>query len=139
MIVASVALVAGFAAVPIVVSSSASAADIKNCVSQGTGVDNLTVGENCTPAAGEAANGASLSTIAKKVVNFMSVIVGVVAVVMIIVGGFKYVTSGGDSNKISSAKNTIIYALIGLIIVALSQFIVQFILRQAAGVGPEAN
>jgi hypothetical protein len=47
---------------------------------------------------------------------------------MIIIGGFKYITSGGDSNNVSSAKNTILYAIIGLIIVALAQTIVRFIL-----------
>ena len=52
----------------------------------------------------------------------------IAAVIMIIWGGFRYVTSGGDSNKVSSAKNTIIYAVIGLIIVALAQFIVKFVL-----------
>ena len=65
-----------------------------------------------------------------QIVNVFSVVVGVVAVIMIIVGGFRYITSGGDSNNISSAKNTIIYAIIGLIIVALAQFIVQFVLNK---------
>ena len=48
---------------------------------------------------------------------------------MIMVGGFKYITSGGDSGKISSAKATIIYALVGLVIVAMAQFIVRFAIR----------
>ena len=64
------------------------------------------------------------------VINFFSVIVGIVAVIMIIWGGFKYITSGGDSGNITSAKNTIIYAIIGLVIVAFAQFIVQFVLDQ---------
>ncbi len=65
----------------------------------------------------------------KKVINFMSVLVAAIAVIMVIWGGFKYVTSGGDSNNVSSAKSTIIYALVGLVIVALAQFIVQFVLK----------
>ena len=52
-----------------------------------------------------------------------AIIVGVVAIIMIIVGGFRYITSGGDSSKVGSAKNTIIYAIIGLILVALAQII----------------
>ncbi len=64
----------------------------------------------------------------KKAINFFSAIVGVVSVIMIIYGGFKYISSGGDSGNITSAKNTIIYAVIGLVIVAMAQFIVQFIL-----------
>jgi hypothetical protein len=47
---------------------------------------------------------------------------------MIIIGGLKYVTSNGDSNSISSAKNTIIYALIGIVVVAIAQSVVRFVL-----------
>jgi hypothetical protein len=57
-----------------------------------------------------------------------SLVVGVVAVIMIIIAGFKYITSGGDSGNVTSAKNTILYAIIGLVVVALSQFIVKFVL-----------
>jgi len=66
----------------------------------------------------------------KVVINILSLIVGVVAVIMIIIGGFKYIISGGDSNSISSAKNTILYAIIGLVIVALAQVIVKFVLQK---------
>ncbi len=68
------------------------------------------------------------------VVNLISLITGIVAVVFIVIGGFKYITSGGDSGKITSAKTTITYALIGLIIVALAQFIVRFVLGKAVDV-----
>lgn len=64
------------------------------------------------------------------VVNIFSIAVGITAVIMIIIGGFKYVISQGDSNNINSAKNTILYALIGLVVVALSQIIVRYVLRQ---------
>lgn len=67
----------------------------------------------------------------KLVVNFLSFIVGVVAVIMIIIAGLKYITSGGDSNNVASAKNTILYAVIGLVIVALAQVIVRFVLQKA--------
>lgn len=62
------------------------------------------------------------------VVNLLSFVVGALAVIMIMVGGFKYVTSGGDSGKVTSAKNTIMYAIIGIVIVVLAQTIVQFVL-----------
>lgn len=65
------------------------------------------------------------------VINIFSIVVGVVAVIMIIVGGLKYITSAGDSNNVTSAKNTILYAIIGLVVVALAQFIVQFVLSKA--------
>jgi hypothetical protein len=48
-----------------------------------------------------------------------------------IYGGFKYITSSGDSGNVTAAKNTIMYALIGLIIVALAQIIVRFVLAKS--------
>ena len=71
-----------------------------------------------------------IQTIVTTIVNIFSIVVGIVAVIMIVVGGFKYITSGGDSGNITSAKNTIVYAVIGLVIVALAQFIVQFVLNK---------
>ncbi len=64
------------------------------------------------------------------VVNLLSAIVGVVAVIMIIVGGLRYITSGGNDTSVTSAKNTILYAIIGLIIVALAQILVRFTLSK---------
>lgn len=67
-----------------------------------------------------------------QIINIFSVIVGIVAVIFIIIGGLKYITSGGDSGNVTGAKNTILYAIIGLIIVALAQFIVRFVLSKTA-------
>jgi hypothetical protein len=64
------------------------------------------------------------------IINIFSVVVGVVAVIMIIIGGFKYITSGGDSGNVTGAKNTILFAVVGLIIVALAQFLVRFVLSK---------
>lgn len=72
----------------------------------------------------------SLSKTLGNIIDIMSIIVGIVAVIMIIISGFRYITSGGDSNQIGSAKNTFIYALVGLIIVALAQTIVKFVLSK---------
>ena len=62
------------------------------------------------------------------IVNLLSIILGVAAVIMIIVGGLKYVTSDGDSNKVSSAKGTITYAIIGLVIAILAKPLVNLVL-----------
>lgn len=69
------------------------------------------------------------------VINLFSLVVGVVSVIMIIIGGLKYITSGGDSGNVTGAKNTILYAVIGLVVVALAQFIVKFVLGRATNVG----
>lgn len=65
--------------------------------------------------------------------NLFSAVVGIIAVVMIIVGGIKYITSSGESSNVTSAKNTILYAVIGLIVVALAQIIVKFVLARFTG------
>lgn len=77
---------------------------------------------------------AGIGKIAKIAVNILSIIVGVVAVIMIIYGGFRYVTSGGESGSVSSAKNTLIYAIVGLVIVALAQFIVRWVLGTSSSI-----
>lgn len=64
------------------------------------------------------------------VINIFSLIVGIISVIMIIFGGLRYITSGGDSAKVGAAKNTILYAIIGLVIVALAQTIVRFVLTK---------
>jgi hypothetical protein len=72
----------------------------------------------------------SVSKLASNVVNVFSIIVGAVSIIMIIYGGFRYITSGGDSGSVGNAKNTLIYAIVGLIIVALAQVIVHVVLNQ---------
>lgn len=97
------------------------------------GAETLQVGnpQNCTDPEAED----SVNNLITSAINIFSVIVGVVAVVMIIFGGFKYITSGGDSGNIGSAKNTILFAIVGLIIVALAQIIVRFVLSRAVSGG----
>lgn len=65
-----------------------------------------------------------------KVLNILSFAVGVVAVVMIIIAGIKFATSGGDSNNVTSARNTMLYAIVGLVIVAIAQVIVKFVIHK---------
>jgi hypothetical protein len=69
-----------------------------------------------------------LGTTIKNVLNLISLFVGVLAVIMVMVGGFRYITSGGKQENVSAAKNTLLYAVIGLAVVALSQAIVHFVL-----------
>lgn len=71
-----------------------------------------------------------INNLVHTVVNLLSAIVGIVAVIMIIVGGFRYITSGGNDTSVTAAKNTILYAIIGLVVVALAQIIVRFTLSK---------
>ncbi|MDL2341580.1 MAG: hypothetical protein QFB87_00690 [Patescibacteria group bacterium] len=91
----------------------------KGQVLQGAGV----TGSDCT--------GTGVNKSVRAVITILSIVVGVAAVIMIIIAGLKYVTSGGDSNGISSAKNTLIYALVGLFVAASAQLIVRYVLANA--------
>lgn len=79
----------------------------------------------------EVDSGSSINGLITTVVNILSLLVGIVAVIMIIVSGYRYITSGGESNKIASAKNTLVYAVVGLAIAALAQVIVKFVISEA--------
>lgn len=63
-----------------------------------------------------------------RLTNTVLMAVGLIAVIMLILGGLRYITSGGDAKKVTDAKNTILYAIIGLIISVLSYAIVNFVL-----------
>ena len=63
----------------------------------------------------------------KKIVNILLFIIGSVAVIMIIVGGLRYTLSGGDGTQVTSAKNTILYAIIGLVVAILAYGIVNWV------------
>lgn len=74
-------------------------------------------------------NGATgVSNLIGNVIKILSDAVGIAAVIMLIIAGLKYVTASGDSNAISSAKSTVIYALVGLAIAALAQILVVFVI-----------
>jgi hypothetical protein len=90
------------------------------------------VATKCGSSAG--VSNSAISADAKKLVDLLSVVVGAVSVIMIIYGGFRYITSGGDSGRVGNAKNTLIYAIVGLVIVALAQVIVHFVLNQTSTV-----
>lgn len=69
----------------------------------------------------------SVNGIIKNVVNAILMLLGAVSVVMIIIGGFRYTVSGGDSSGITSAKNTILYAVVGLVVAFLAYAIVNWV------------
>ena len=70
-----------------------------------------------------------------RITNTVLLIVGLISVIMLVYGGLRYILSGGDSKKVTDAKNTILYAIIGLIISMLAYAIVHFVLNTAIGAG----
>jgi cytochrome bd-type quinol oxidase subunit 2 len=101
-------------------------------VNSGANLGTSTGAVTCGSSAG--VSNSAISTDARKLVDLFSIVVGAVSVIMIIYGGFRYITSGGDSGRVGNAKNTLIYAIVGLVIVALAQVIVHFVLNQTATV-----
>lgn len=61
------------------------------------------------------------------VINTLLYVLGIIAVIMIIVGGIRYTTSNGESSSIKSAKDTITYAVVGLVVAILAYAIVNFV------------
>ena len=129
IVVSMVALV--FTALPVVALPSlayaATTPNIKDNLCSGTNFDITGGSKSCD----QNASTDNFQKLLTNIVNIFSAIVGVIAVVMIIVGGLRYITSGGDTGHVSTAKTTIIYALVGLVIVALAQLIVHFVLAQS--------
>lgn len=66
--------------------------------------------------------------IIKAATDLLALIAGFLAVVYVLYGGFSYITAAGDSGKISSAKNNIIYALVGLVVVIVARTLIQYVL-----------
>lgn len=65
-----------------------------------------------------------LGVLLTRVINYFLGLVGLLAVLMLVIGGIRYITSGGNEQTIEKAKQTILYAIIGIIIVLLSYAIV---------------
>lgn len=105
------------------VAPSASAAEC------GTASEGITAGVNC-------AEGNDVPTtlfggpdsIFTTIVNVLLFLIGAISVIMLIYGGIRYTTSGGNSANVTAAKNTIMYAIIGLIIAFLAFAVVNWVL-----------
>jgi hypothetical protein len=77
-----------------------------------------------------ASDGQTLEFRVSTITNVLLFVIGAISVIMIIVGGIKYTTSAGDASKIKSAKDTIMYSVVGLVLALLAYAIVSFVLRQ---------
>lgn len=72
----------------------------------------------------------NLTTNITNIINVMLLLIGIVAVIMLIIGGFRYVLSNGNEKAITGAKDTILYAIIGIVVALLSFAIVNFVLSR---------
>jgi hypothetical protein len=85
-------------------------------------------GDNVNTAVCKATTSDSAGSLAKKIVNTLLVVIGIISVIMIIVGGIRYTLSNGDASQIKSAKDTVLYAVIGIVVALLAYAIVNFVL-----------
>jgi hypothetical protein len=126
--IAAAALVLLPMLVPVAVHAQAQQVDTQGDACSGA---NLDLSNTSQTSCGTQAEG-TVSGILKTVIDIFSLIVGAVSVIMIVIGGFRYIISGGESSNVSGAKNTIIFAIVGLVIVVLAQILVQFVLAKTA-------
>ena len=104
-----------FSGMPVQAASCGSA---KQCIDQGLSAS----GTSSTPN--------SLSSVLTTVTNIRLFLMGAISVIMIIVGGIRYATSQGDQTQMQSAKNTILYAVIGVVVSIAAYAIVSFVVTQ---------
>jgi hypothetical protein len=128
-------MLAGILAVPIMalgaglfVSSTALAADTTTCDT----TSDLTIsgGANCTQDKSNKTPASLFGTggIFQTIVNIFLFVIGAIAVIMLIYGGIRYTISGGDSKNVTAAKDTILYAVVGIVVAILAYAIVNFVI-----------
>lgn len=112
-----------------VTSSAVSAQNVSPELCKGI---NFTSGEDSEDC-GEGDADESVRNIVQTIIDVFSIVVGAVSVIMIIIGGLRYITSSGEPGNVQAAKNTILYAIVGLVIVIFAQTIVRFVVDRIAG------
>jgi hypothetical protein len=85
----------------------------------------LVSGNNCGD------NGTQVSNVIGTIITIFSAVVGIIAVIMIIVAGLQFITSNGNPQNVSKARMSLVYAVVGIVIVILAQTIVHFAISQA--------
>jgi hypothetical protein cdiviTM7_00647 len=116
-------ILAGLLVVPTVALAVAPAASAE-------GDFTLTGGVNSAKGDGVNENTADPQALVKQFVNIFLFAVGALSVIMLIWGGIRYTTSAGDSNKVQAAKNTVLYAIVGLVVAILAYAIVNMVMSK---------
>ena len=123
-------LALGFGVVSVasaVVVSAPAYANQQDC-SNPSAADPLSAGAACSQANGTRDNLFAPNGIFVTVANTLIFLVGAVAVIFLIIGGLRYVVSNGDSKAVEGAKNTILYAIVGIVVAVISFALVQFVI-----------
>mgnify|MGYP000265065882 CR=1 FL=1 len=105
-----VSMIVGFS-----LPAAAACGSVGDCINQGLHAS----GADSTPL--------SIHSLMGKITNILLFLMGSVSVIMIIIGGFRYVTSQGDQTQVQSAKNTILYSIVGIVVAILAYAAVNFV------------
>jgi hypothetical protein len=97
-----------------------------NCDANTLTIDN---GAQCAKADSAKDNLFAPNGVFSVVANTLIFLVGAVAVIFLIIGGLRYVVSNGDSKAVEGAKNTILYAIVGIVVAVISFALVQFVIN----------
>ena len=81
------------------------------------------VGAEDNPLVGEAG-------IIYRITTIVSIVAGFAAIIMVILGGIRFITSGGDPNNVKSARNTVLYALVGIVVIVLARMLILFVINE---------
>lgn len=119
-------ILAGLLVVPTVALAVAPAASAE-------GDFTLTNGVNSARGEGVSETASDPQTLVKQFVNIFLFAVGALSVIMLIWGGIRYTTSAGDSSKVTAAKNTVLYAIVGLVVAILAYAIVNMVIDKFKG------
>lgn len=102
----------------------------EDCSDDNLTSDPLNSGANCAQGSGTADNLFAQGGVFQTVTNILLFLVGAISVIMLIIGGIRYVVSGGDQSAVTGAKNTILYAIVGIVVAFLAFAAVNFVITQ---------
>lgn len=122
------ALVPAFALVTSTVAMPALPAFAATGACDGQNIDlTINAGADCSKGNSQASDLFGDKGVFKTVVNILLFLIGAISVIMLVIGGIRYVLSGGDQAAVTGAKNTILYAIVGIIVAFLAYGAVQFV------------
>lgn len=121
-------MIAGFLAVPLLAVGATALVPAGDAYAQS--VSDGVTGGLAAANTKSAANNKGIDGIVGTIINVLLYVIGLISVIMIIIGGIRYATSNGDANQVTSAKNTILYAIVGLVVAIFAWAIVNFVVEQ---------
>ena len=123
----------------ITASVAAIGVGVLGVVAQAAAIGTISDGANSARGAQQPLNLFGNTGVFSEISSVLLFIVGAIAVIMIVIGGLRYVISGGDASQVQAAKNTILYALVGIIIAILAYAAVNFVINSFVPSGTNSD